>query len=209
MKYLLKVITILAAVMAWGFASTPVTAEDDSEHHLRLSSTTFANGAPQLPLSMIFDRCTSTGVKGGNQSPELSWKGVPEDTRSFVVILYDPVADFTHWGMYNISGEATGLAANAGVSGSPDGSQVFNDFGDPFYDGPCPPTSLAPQTHLYVFTLYALDEELVLPAFGDFKAFTPTGEALYQALIKAALQGHILDTATIDGFYSATIPPGP
>lgn len=209
MKYLLKLITILAVVMAWVFASTPVTAQDDSEHNLRLSSTTFANGAPQLPLSMIFDSCTSTGAQGGNQSPELSWKRVPEDTRSFVVILYDPVADFTHWGIYNISGKATGLAANAGVSGSPDGNQIYNDFGDPFYDGPCPPPTLAPQAHLYVVTLYALDEELVLPTFGDFKTFTPTGEALYHALIKAALGGHILDTASIHGFYSAVIPPGP
>jgi hypothetical protein len=59
-----------------------------------------------------------------------------------------------------------------------------------------------------VVTLYALDRELaVLPTFGDFTPALP--ESLYHALIQAALGGHILDTASIAGFYSAAIPPGP
>lgn len=86
---------------------------------------------------------------------------------------------------------------------------VANDYGigDVSYDGPCPPTSLTPQVHHYVFTVYALDTKLpTLPSFGQF---LPGSEALYNALVAAREGGHILDSASISGFYSAAAPPGP
>ena len=186
------------------------------EDHFRVSSSTFQNKGT-LPLSMIFNipssanpnlnSCTVDGSPGGDQSPELSWAGVPEGTRSFVVILFDVTASFTHWGMYNISPKATGLPANAGVAGSAFGIQVSNDFGDLSYDGPCPPTTLTPLVHNYVLTVYALDTKLKeLPSFGNFP---PGSEALYHVLIEAGRDGHILDRASVSGFYSAAAPPGP
>jgi len=55
--------------------------------------------------------------------------------------------------------------------------------------------------------VYALDIKLpTLPSFGDF---LPGSQALYHALIAAARGGHILDSASITGFYSAAAPPGP
>lgn len=190
----------------------------DSDHHFRLSSTTFQNGAT-FPLSMIFtipsssnpnvNICTVDGSPGGNQSPELSWTGAPKNTKSFVVIMYDITASFTHWGMYNISPKTTQLPANAGVTGSTFGTQVTNDYGigDLSYDGPCPPASLTPQVHHYVFTVYALDTTLpTIPSFGQF---LPGSEALYNALIAAREGRHVLESASISGFYSAAAPPGP
>src|SRR5271163_2792401 len=98
----------------------------------RLSSTTFANKAT-LPLSMIdnilvngVNTCSINGAPGGDQSPELSWTSPPTGTRSFVVILYDVTAAFTHWGMYNISPTVTRLPENAGVVGSVYGDQIVN-----------------------------------------------------------------------------------
>jgi len=199
----------------------PVTAvsgadEADSTQRFQLTSTTFGNGAT-LPLSMIFtspsqtnpkiNTCTLDGSTGGDQSPQLAWTGAPARTGSFVVIMYDTVASFTHWAMYNIPATTTELPENAGVAGSSLGVQVSNDFGDLSYDGPCPPTAYQPVVHKYVITVYALDSMLpVLPSSG---VFPPGSEALYHALIRAGTEGHILETATIVGMYSATAPPGP
>jgi hypothetical protein len=123
--------------------------------------------------------------------------------------MYDVTASFTHWGMYNVSPGTTELPANAGAAGSRFGTQVNNDFGvgDLSYDGPCPPASLTPQIHHYVFTVYALDTKL--PTFPSFGQFLPGAEALYHGLISAGQGGHILDSASISGFYSAAAPPGP
>jgi len=142
------------------------TGNSDSEHGFRLRSKTFENGAT-LPLSVIAtfnsssgqNICTVDGSPGGNQSPELSWTGAPHGTQSFVVIMYDITASFTHWGMYNISPKTQELPANAGVAGTTFGIQVANDYGigDLSYDGPCPPKSVTPNVHHYVFTVYALN----------------------------------------------------
>ena len=93
----------------------------DGGAKLVVTSDTFKqNGA--LPDSMIYNDapsgvnlCTANGALGADKSPQLSWKHVPPNTRSFVVVLYDPTAAFTHWGMYNISGSARSLPENAGV----------------------------------------------------------------------------------------------
>jgi len=196
------------------------TSDSGWEHGFRLHSMTFDRNAT-LPLSTIAtfaisstnpaNACTYNGEAGGDQSPELSWTGVPEGTRSFVVVMYDVTASFTHWGMYNISGKATGLPANAGAVGSTFGEQINNDYGigDQSYDGPCPPTGtgVTPLVHHYVFTVYALDTKLpTLPTFG---VFLPGAQALYHALLAAGRGGHILASASRSGFYSAAAPPGP
>ncbi len=174
----------------------------------QVSSTTIVDGAT-LPLSMInnitvngSNSCSLDGSPGGDESPELSWTTAPPGTASFVVTTYDTTAAFTHWGMYNISPTATGLPENAGIAGSTYGEQIFNDF---FvgreYDGPCPPAGYKPYAHHYVFTVYALDIVLHLPQSPNFPA---NAETLYQALIKAGKDHHILAQATIGGFYSTT-----
>ena len=115
--------------------------------------------------------------------------------------MYDVTASFTHWGMYNIASSATSLPENAGVAGSTFGPQVLNDYGvgDQSYDGPCPPPSLNPVSHHYIFTVYALDTALpTLPTFGDFP---PGAEQLFHAMIAAARNGAILDSASISGFF--------
>jgi len=177
----------------------------------QLSSTTFTNGAT-LPISMIHNvivngsnACSLDGSPGGNQSPELSWTNAPRRTVSFVVTLYDTTAAFTHWGMYNIPPTATGLPENAGVAGSTYGRQIFNDFFvGAEYDGPCPPANVKPYAHHYVFTVYALDTVLSLPSSVNFPA---SAETLYQALIRAGRNGHILASSSITGLYSTTPQP--
>jgi Raf kinase inhibitor-like YbhB/YbcL family protein len=173
-----------------------------------LTSTTFRDGG-KLPVSMALNESgcapdiNNNGGIGGDESPQMSWTRPMRGTRSFVVILFDHTDGFTHWGMYNISPEATGLPqGNAGIAGSPFGQQVDNDFGlGEQYDGPCPPTSLTPATHEYVLTVYALDVELTLPK--GSADFPPDGEILFHKLIEAGREGHILQSASIRGFLSA------
>jgi Raf kinase inhibitor-like YbhB/YbcL family protein len=201
---------IAAALLAFA-GSAPVSADDD-DGRFRVSSTTFADGEA-LPLSTIGDfvvngqnQCTADGSLGGNASPELSWRNAPQGTRSFVVVAYDVVAGFTHWVVYNIPAGTTSLPAGADIAGANGalGIVAGNDFFDLQYDGPCPPTTLMPLSHPYVFTVYALDALLpLLPAHQDFP---PLPEGLYHSLITAGRQGHILKTASITGFHSAAAP---
>jgi Raf kinase inhibitor-like YbhB/YbcL family protein len=201
----------LAAIPAAVIGLTVGTSSawDDDHQHLTLRSATFEDGGT-LPLSMISDipntsgqnSCTASGAAGGNESPQLSWRHAPPDTRSFVVIAYDVTAQFTHWMMYNIPADTTSLPKNAGTPGSDYGVQNGNDFFQPNYNGPCPPTTLTPFSHKYVFTVYALDRFLpVVPTFGDF--VPPGPEGLYQELIEASREGHVLASASIAGHFSA------
>lgn len=189
-------------------AAAALTMTASAQEPFHLNSNTFSNGST-LPLSTILNNpmngvntCSPNGAAGGDESPQLSWSGAPRGTRSFVVVLYDVTASFTHWGMYNIAPNVTQLPQNAGVAGSSYGMQVENDFGlGQQYDGPCPPANVAPNTHKYVFTVYALATPLVLGGSTNFPA---NGETLYHALIEAGEQGAILGKASLLGLYSST-----
>ena len=84
------------------------------------------------------------------------------------------------------------------MAGSSFGPQVLNDFGLAEYDGPCPPPNITPLSHHYIFTVYALDIMLDLPSSTNFPA---NADTLYQALIQAGRDDHILASASISGFF--------
>jgi Raf kinase inhibitor-like YbhB/YbcL family protein len=198
-----------AAVTALGLGAVNADEPLWEAHGARLEvrSTTFVENGP-LPDGVIYNAisngvniCTANGAVGADQSPQLHWSQVPDNTRSFVVVLYDTTASFTHWGMYNIGAHVRTLPANAGTAASGFGSQVNNDFGDPSYDGPCPPAGVAPDAHHYVFTVYALDTDLTVSSSANFPA---NAETLYHALLHAARDGHILASGSIATYYSAT-----
>ncbi|ALA18061.1 MULTISPECIES: YbhB/YbcL family Raf kinase inhibitor-like protein [Chelatococcus] len=117
---------------------------------LTLISPAFADGE-RIPEKYTRD--------GRNLSPPLKWSGVPDGTRSFVLIVEDPDAPsgtFRHWGLYNIPADAERLPES--VETGPDEARMricSNDFGNPYYDGPEPPKGHGP--HHYHFRLAALD----------------------------------------------------
>ena len=208
-KHMRRWLIAAAAVTGLTAAGSSTAWGDDHHHHMTLQSTTFTDGGT-LPLSMINtipgangqNSCTASGAAGGNESPQLTWQHAPHETRSFVVIAYDVTAQFTHWMMYNIPASTTSLPENAGIPVSVYGVQNGNDFFQPNYGGPCPPTTLRPFSHAYQFTVYALDRSLpIVPTFGDF---TPAGpEGLYHELLEASRNGHVLASATITGYFAA------
>jgi Raf kinase inhibitor-like YbhB/YbcL family protein len=121
--------------------------------------------------------------------------------------------DFYHWVLVDIPADAVGVQegefsdgvtqrGKPGPASARGTRQGINDYtgwfagdeamaGNYFgYDGPCPPWNDT-VIHHYHFTLYALDFERC-PVGGEFPA---------QSVLEA-IQGHVLETATLTGIYS-------
>lgn len=137
---------------------------------------------------------TKYTCEGADVSPPLAWSGLPEGTRSLVLIVDDPDAPdpkapqmtWVHWVLYDLPPEAKSLPENVGSGDLPPGTREgVNDWKRTGYGGPCPPIG----RHRYFHKLYALDALL-----GDLG--TPEKPA-----IEKAMAGHILATAEIVGTY--------
>lgn len=122
-------------------------------------------------------------------SPELSWTNPPAKTQSFAIIVSDPDAPsgtWYHWIAYNIPSSVKELAEN--TTQLPSGALAGrNSWGKTQYNGPCPPKG---SVHTYVFTLYALDTKLKIPADPDGKT------------ILEAIKDHTVGKAEITGVYT-------
>jgi len=117
---------------------------------LTLISPAFADGET-IPQRYTRD--------GENVSPPLKWSGVPQGTKSLVLVVEDPDAPsgtFGHWAVFNIRPDMEGLSeAQGGKPGPQALAQGKNDFGNAYYDGPEPP--MGHGLHHYHFRLAALD----------------------------------------------------
>ena len=171
-------------------AGTSLITSPNAAAPFTVSSATFKNNQ-FVPATMVYDH-KGSGCSGGNQSPQLSWSGVPKGTKSFAVLTLDTTAIFWHWGMYNISPTLTSLPENAGTAKSKYGTEVLNDWAIYYgtanrgYDGPCPPPD---GPHHYVFTVYALNARLKL------------SRSAYVEDLDLAIRGHILGAASVTGLY--------
>ena len=127
---------------------------------------------------------------GDDLSPPLTFAGVPERTASLLLLCEDPDAVsgvWDHFVLFGLSPATPGLPEGLPAAANyPDGSlSGKNSWGRLGYSGPCPPRG----THRYLFTLYALDVPLPLPA-----------GATKEDVLQAA-RGHILASATLPGRY--------
>jgi Raf kinase inhibitor-like YbhB/YbcL family protein len=164
---------------------------------IAVSSTAFDDGDP------IPERYTDYGA---GVSPPLAWEGVPESTRSLVLLVEDPDAasplPFVHWIAANIDPALPGLAEGPERSPNAAPADEIADPSDPAeiptepdtprtdlqegsnsktlerYFGPRPPEGDAP--HSYHFQVFALDRRLTLPP--GFNR---------NALLKA-MEGHVI-----------------
>lgn len=162
---------------------TPASPEEGVQTMaLEISSPAFA-ASQLIPSKYTCD--------GANISPPLLWRGVPERTQSFALVMDDPDAPsgFVHWVLYNIPASVDSLPEavpkrDALEDGSLQGRNSANSIG---YRGPCPPSG----THRYYFRLYALDVKLLRLSAGATK----------QQLL-TAMQGHILAQAELMAPYA-------
>lgn len=148
---------------------------------IKVKSTAFDEG------DMIPKRYTCDGA---DISPQLSWTGIPEGTKSIALISDDPDAPmgtWVHWVLYNLPSNVTELPEGIPSkkileNGAKQGTNDFRKIG---YGGPCPPGG----THRYYFKIYALDNEVNMEP-----------GATKDQLLKA-MKGHILAEGQLMGRY--------
>lgn len=154
--------------------------------NMSVASAAFNNGG------LFPEKYTLEDVVGQNISIPLAWSGAPPSTQSFALAMVDkhPDADnFVHWLAINIPPTTTSLAEGASADMPAGILQLNNTFGWPYYGGPYPPPGSG--LHPYEITIYALNvPSLDLPADTTLAAF------------QAALAGHVVESASITGFYS-------
>ena len=153
-----------------------------------VTSTDVADGQPLAPAQMsgVF------GAGGQDTSPQLSWSGFPEQTRSFAVTMFDPDAPmpsgFWHWAVHDIPAGVTSLPSGAGNPGGaslPAGAIMLPvDGGYVQYLGAAPPVGHGP--HRYFIVVHALDVPTLEVAAGS----SPTIQGF-------AMFSHTLARATI------------
>ena len=121
--------------------------------------------------------------QGDDVNPALIIEDIPNEAKTFALIVDDPDAPmgtWVHWVVYNIPTAMSQIKED-----SIPGIQVMNNFGRVEYGGPCPPSG----THRYFFKVYALDVELGLKENSRKKD------------LEKAMEGHILDKAELIGLY--------
>ncbi|HEY5238030.1 MAG TPA: YbhB/YbcL family Raf kinase inhibitor-like protein [Rhizomicrobium sp.] len=148
---------------------------------MELTSAQMKEGA-MIAMPQVNSRCG-----GGNVSPQLSWSGAPANTKGFALTVFDPDANkgkgFWHWAVYDIPASTNSFA----LGKTPDNVQTAqNSFGDNNYDGPCPPPG---SIHHYIFSLWALDTDSILPSEPDAQSVLPE------------LQKHVLARAMLTPRY--------
>lgn len=126
--------------------------------------------------------------RGENISPPLTFRDIPPDAKSLVLVCHDPDAPkaggFTHWLMWDIDPATTAITEGNPPIGAKQGT---TDWGATRWDGPQPPSG----THRYIFYLYALDDRIDSP---------PT-TTKYE--LDGVIAPHVIACATLTGRFSA------
>lgn len=148
---------------------------------IKITSTAFTEG-DMIPKQYT---CDAEDV-----SPDLTWTGVPEGTKSLALICDDPDAPmgtWVHWVLFNLPPDISELHAEIPSKKTLKNNARHgkNDFGKFGYGGPCPPSG----THRYFFKLYALDTVINLKS------------GITKAQLLEAMKGHILDEGQLLGRY--------
>jgi Raf kinase inhibitor-like YbhB/YbcL family protein len=177
---------LVALFLIWYFVPTksfaPVHEPENSQSTSTMSieSAAFENNAP-IPPTYTCD--------GKDVSPPLTFKNVPTEAKSLVLMMEDPDSPsgtWDHWVVYSIPPTTTVVPENS----SP-GSPAKNSWGKAEYGGPCPGSG----EHHYVFTLYALDT--TSPQYFA----VPSKDNIVSSMV-----GHILASASLVGRYARVAP---
>jgi Raf kinase inhibitor-like YbhB/YbcL family protein len=122
-----------------------------------LTSTTFKDGQ-MMPRKVANSLSANPNCVGENVSPQLSWTGAPDGTKSFAILMEDPEgrggAGVHHWVAYGIPASVTSFAEGE-VSKPSDkyvGGKSTQGVGN--FSGPCTPPGTP---HHYTFVVIATD----------------------------------------------------
>jgi Raf kinase inhibitor-like YbhB/YbcL family protein len=129
---------------------------------------------------------------GENISPQLEWEDLPGIANCLIIILDDPDSAsgcWTHWIVCNIPVNINSLPRNISNEDLQKwgAKTIKNDFGNPYYQGPCPRKGPA---HHYDFHLYALDKKLDIMTESKRKD------------VDELMQSHIVGSAELIGLFA-------
>lgn len=180
------VLIILAAgLISFYYAVRPTTSPTNTPINVNVLPTPMTiTSSAFKPNGAIPAEYTCDGAK---ISPPLAFADIPPQAKSLALIMDDPDAPkaggFVHWLIWNMPPTTKAIAANI-----PPTTAVFgqNDAGKNSYASPCPPSG----THQYIFTLYAVDTVLQLPAGST------------RAQLLQALRNHTLGKDQLTGTYA-------
>ncbi|MEZ5256705.1 MAG: YbhB/YbcL family Raf kinase inhibitor-like protein [Ilumatobacteraceae bacterium] len=158
-----------------------------------VTSTDISDGAA-LAMAHVSGRF---GAGGQDVSPQLSWSGAPEGTKSYAVTCFDPCAPtasgFWHWVVCDVPASTTAVPTDAGSLDSPQlptgAVTLRNDAGEHAFIGAAPPQGHGP--HRYYFVVHAVDvESLGVPADASpaFLGFNLSFHTLARATLVATYE---------------------
>jgi Raf kinase inhibitor-like YbhB/YbcL family protein len=153
---------------------------------LTLTSPQIQDNGQLAVKNACSDKQRSPNCVGENISPPLEWSGVPEGTKSFALLLFDPEgrapSGVSHMVLYGIPADCTGF--KEGELSQPSEKYVggTNLMGAHTYWGPGTPPGT--DWHHYTFTLVATDL--------DPKALQP---GMTRDELAAALKDHVKGSA--------------
>jgi len=176
-------IGLATLVLAGGLALSIGTAKAEV---LTLASSAIQDNGTLAVKNACSDKQRSPNCVGENVSPPLAWSGVPDGTKSFALLLFDPEgrapAGVSHMVLYGIPADVKGFAE--GELGKPSdkfvGGKSTMNVG--IYTGPGTPPGT--DWHHYTWTLIATDL--------DPKALQP---GLTRDELATALKDHVKGSA--------------
>jgi len=176
-------------LLATGFALGCTTPMANAAEPFQLTSPAFADNAP-LAVKNAGNNKQNPNCVGENVSPPLAWSNVPDNTKSFALLMFDPEgrggAGVSHMVIYGIPASVTSFAE--GEISQPSDKYVGgkSTMGLATYFGPCTP----PGTDWHHYTLVLIATDL------DPKALEP---GMTREDFLAALSGHAKGTAGLIG----------
>ena len=182
-------------VFAAGALTVAFAASAAAQNAFTLTSTTFKDGQ-MMPRKVANMNPQNPNCVGQNVSPQLSWTGVPDGTKSFAILMEDPEgrggAGVHHWVAYGIPPNVTSFAEGE-VSKPSDkyvGGKSTQGVGN--YSGPCTPPG---SPHHYTFVVVATDF--------DTKELPPglTREEFLAKLVPAGGMSHAKGAAGLVGLF--------
>ncbi|HYS25500.1 MAG TPA: YbhB/YbcL family Raf kinase inhibitor-like protein [Vicinamibacterales bacterium] len=148
---------VLRHLLAAGALITVFAGSAAAADPFTLTSTTFKDGQ-MMPRKVANKNPQNPNCVGDNVSPQLSWTGAPDGTKSFALLMEDPEgrggAGVHHWVAYGIPPSVTSFAEGE-VGKATDkyvGGKSTQGVG--FYSGPCTPPGTP---HHYTFVIIATD----------------------------------------------------
>jgi hypothetical protein len=186
-----KYVSQLALASGIALLASGVPQAASAEEFL-LTSSAFKDGG-KLEVKNAGDRKDSPNCVGQNVSPPLQWSGAPADTKSFVLLMFDPEGrgglGVSHWVAYGIAPTVTGFAEGEVSKASDKYVGGKSQMGVGNYSGPCTPSGTG--FHHYTFTLIATDL--------DPKALKP---GLTRDEVFAAINGHVKKATGLVGLFT-------